>query len=119
MIELTDNDEHIIVTPYRDKEIVLTKVEMKEKGQRHVSWELISKCVDVFSNRVERKPIRSRWEQMTRRALHVEGPSTSYPAGVNKTESARRIVWLSGRMFRATTVKGPTDAGTRDKTASS
>lgn len=31
MIELTDNDEYIIVTPYRDKETVLTKVEMMEK----------------------------------------------------------------------------------------
>ena len=28
--------------------------------------------------RGERKPIRSRWEQMTTRALHVEGPSSGY-----------------------------------------
>lgn len=31
-----------------------------------------------FLERGERKPIRSRWEQMTTRALHVEGPSSGY-----------------------------------------
>ena len=31
-----------------------------------------------FLERGERKPIRSRWEQMTTRALHVESPSSGY-----------------------------------------
>lgn len=50
---------------------------------------------------------------MTTRALHVER-SFHANRGVNKAESARRIVWLLGRTSRAT-VKGPT--GGNDKTA--
>lgn len=53
-----------------------------EKGTRKKEVDTGESSVECgerdFLERGERKPIRSRWEQMTTRALHVEGPSSGY-----------------------------------------